>query len=61
MEKTRMTIRLVESLNNELERISKGTGRSKNDLIVAACWEFLEEMNYYKGGVENGNRKSDGE
>ena len=48
-----MTIRLVENLNNELERIAKETGRSKNDLIVAACWEFLKEMNFYKGGVDN--------
>ena len=54
MEKQRMTIRIVKELNQELSRIAKETGRSRNDLIITACWELLKEMQLYKGGAENG-------
>ncbi len=46
MEKIRMTLRLVKNLNDRLNIMSKKLGRSKNDLIVTACWELVEEMNY---------------
>lgn len=43
MEKVRMTLRLVKPLNEYLKKISKETGRSRNDLIIAACWNFIEQ------------------
>lgn len=53
MEKTRMTLRMVKALNEKLTKIARETGRSRNDLIVDACWEFLKEMNLTEGGAEN--------
>ena len=50
----RFTLRLVEVLNAFLEAEAKRHGMSKHGLILNILWE-------YKGGAENGNRKSDGE
>ncbi|MDI0267897.1 hypothetical protein QIW52_18045 [Clostridioides difficile] len=44
MEKIRMTIRLVPKLNQDVQNIAKKRGKSKNSIIVDACWEFVEKI-----------------
>lgn len=44
MEKVRMTLRIVPTLNEKLESIANQTGKSKNSLIVDACWEFIKKQ-----------------
>lgn len=41
--KVRMTIRIVKKLDDLLNKISKTTGKSKNSIIVDACWELVNE------------------
>ena len=57
MEKTRMTIRIAYGLNKWLERVAEETGRSKNDLIVSACWDFLKDFSpNCEGGADDERR-----
>ena len=44
MEKVRMTLRIVPTLNEKLESIANQTGKSKNSLILDACWEFIKKQ-----------------
>ncbi|CDW17235.1 Arc-like repressor [Clostridium phage phiCDHM19] len=44
MEKVRMTVRLVPKLNQYVQNIAKECGKSKNSIIVDACWEFIEKI-----------------
>ncbi|ENY8858826.1 TPA: hypothetical protein ACMU4L_003479 [Clostridioides difficile] len=44
MEKIRMTVRLVPKLNQYVQNIAKECGKSKNSIIVDACWEFIEKI-----------------
>lgn len=48
MEKVRMTLRIVPTLNEKLESIANQTGKSKNSLIVDACWEFIKKQKEYE-------------
>lgn len=48
MNKVRMTIRLVPKLNNQLKKASEELGKSKNSLIVDACWKFVQKYNNSK-------------
>ncbi|MCC0627446.1 ribbon-helix-helix domain-containing protein [Clostridioides difficile] len=44
MEKIRMTIRLVPKLNQDVQNIAKICGKSKNSIIIDACWDFVEKI-----------------
>lgn len=44
MEKIRMTIRLVPELNREVKNIAERQGKSKNSIIIDACWAFVKKM-----------------
>lgn len=43
MEKIRMTIRIVPELSKAIERSAKEQGKSKNAIIIDACWSFIEK------------------
>ncbi|AXU64253.1 hypothetical protein ACTPDT_05050 [Clostridioides difficile] len=44
MEKVRMTVRLVPKLNQDVQKIAKKCGKSKNSIIIDACWDFVEKI-----------------
>ncbi|MFN1843245.1 hypothetical protein ACK2FW_09465 [Clostridioides difficile] len=44
MEKIRMTVRLVPKLNHYVQNVAKEYGKSKNSIIVDACWDFIEKI-----------------
>jgi predicted DNA-binding protein len=57
MEKVRMTLRLIKPLDEQLKEISRKTGRSRNDLIIAACWEFINHIEQRKDSDTHGKNK----
>lgn len=44
MNKVRMTLRVIPSLDEKLKEIARDTGRRRNDLIVHACWQLVHAM-----------------
>lgn len=44
MNKIRMTLRVIPSLDEKLKEIARDTGRRRNDLIVHACWQLVYAM-----------------
>ena len=41
----RFTLRIPEELDVKLKNIAKQKGFSRNDVILAACWELVSECN----------------
>lgn len=39
-----MTVRLVPKLSQDVQHIAKKCGKSKNSIIVDACWDFVEKI-----------------
>ncbi|WAW15247.1 toxin-antitoxin system HicB family antitoxin [Peptostreptococcus equinus] len=46
MEKVRMTIRVVPKLDEKISKTAKETGKSKNAVIIDACWDFIKKRRF---------------
>lgn len=49
---TRLTLRINEEIDKLLEARKKETGLSKNQLIVKACEQFIDEYKRQQKGKE---------
>lgn len=59
METTRITLRINETLDKELELQKQKTGLSKNTLIVQACQKMID--NYTKKSPQRKCKNDEGE
>lgn len=54
----RLTINVTDEQNDELDRMSRETGVTKNGLICLAVWEWLRK-NASRTGDDDGREASD--
>lgn len=59
VDRVRMTLRVVNELNDWLAQEAQRRGVSKNEIIITACWDMLKKREEREHGTSDCQRTDD--